>query len=91
MRWNAEAQPSSRADILVTWLVGIKASLLNDAEASGTFIRRNLKHTSVIDLTFYTPFTRTNWTEWAYLHPTGSDHEAIGFTAYFIGPMGPQQ
>lgn len=81
--WNAVAQPSTRADRLVRWLVGAKATLLNDPEAGGTFIRRNLQHTSVIDLTFHTTFTRTNWTEWAYLQPTGSDHEAITFTAYF--------
>ena len=78
------AQPCSRADRLVRWLVISRATLLNDLEAGGTFIRRNLQHTSVIDLTFHTTFTRTSWTEWAYLLPTGSNHEAISFTTYFI-------
>ena len=81
--WNAKAQPSNEANRLVTWLVRAKASLLNDLEARGTFIRHNLRHTSIINLTFHTPFTRTNWIEWAYLQPTGSDHKAIGFTAHF--------
>lgn len=54
--WNSEAQPTASANRLVTWLVGIQATLLNDPEAGGTFIRTNLRHTSVIDLTFYTTF-----------------------------------
>ena len=41
---------------------------------------------AALDLTFHTTFARTNWTKWAYLQPTGSDHEAICFTAYSTDP-----
>jgi ribonuclease HI len=84
--WNPEADPSkaAMAEPLVQWLTRYKANLLTDLEAigelGGTYYRKNLQGTSIIDLAFYSGFRQLEWGDWRYISPTGSDHEAISFT-----------
>ena len=58
----------------------------------GTYFRENLQKPSVVDLCFYTPFSRLQWGNWQILEPSGADHAVIGFSAQFqhIAPQKPK-
>ena len=84
-------QPSrvTKARELVRWLDSIQATLLNNPLVTiegGTLLRGGLRQESIIDLTFYTPFSRYTLSSWRYLTYTRLDYEAIGFT---IAPTTP--
>ena len=86
-RWNASAtaQATRKASSLVSWLDNRKFTLLVDGlvieKLGGTFFRAGLRSESILDLAFITGFKKTAWRDWQYLEATGSDHEAIFFTA----------
>ena len=92
-RWNIAASPegAAKASSLVKWLDNYRATLLVDPEvineSGGTYNRSDLRNTSVIDLSFYTPFKKLAWTGWSYIDSTGSDHEAIVFEARPVQPI----
>lgn len=91
--WNSrvtEASKISKASTLIKWLERNRASLLNNpliTNKGGTLIRENLRYESIIDLTFYTPFKKLSFNNWHYTKATGSDHEAIAFTAALPKPL----
>ena len=86
-RWNSAATPANTAvaSNLVSWLDSQQATLAIDPEVvnekGGTYHRSNLRNISIIDLTFYTSFSKLAWSGWRYIGGSGSDHEVIAFEA----------
>ena len=92
-RWNSAASAANieKASNLVSWLDSQQATLAIDPEITnekgGTFHRSNLRNISIIDLTFYTPFSKLAWSGWRFVEGSGSDHEVIAFEARPIQPL----
>lgn len=84
--WNpARDSFSPTASTFVDFLEVHEALLIMDSQViedfGGTFQRSNTKQLSIIDLAFSVKFQALHWGNWRYAQSSGSDHEAICFSA----------
>jgi ribonuclease HI len=76
---------SPLADQLVEWVHDQKLELLNEPGV-GTFSRPNMRHESVLDLSFATQDLASLIDDWQVMPSVGSDHLAILFTLRAMTP-----
>jgi ribonuclease HI len=82
--WDPYNNKTQGADEFVQWIDRNDLLLMN-TPGEGTFMRSNLQHDSVLDLTFSSPQMFCD--NWQVLHDVGSDHYGISFNISSRAPV----